>query len=120
MFGRLIKKGTGKDVSQGITISENDLLNIKGWTTDSISKVINSISDYLNKQSVRIKAFCNGDNTALWDNEILTDMILRLYENEPFYGYNFNEIVSKLNVPDEVADSRLKKVIGRMIADKKA
>ena len=114
----LMRNGYNK-LSDIITISENDLLNIKGWTTDSISKVINSISDYLNKQSVRIKAFCNGDNTALWDNEILTDMILRLYEDEPFYGYNFNEIVTKLNVPDEVADSQLKKVIGRMIADKK-
>lgn len=114
----LMKNGYRK-LSEIITLSENDLLNIKGWTTDSISKVMKAISDYLNKRSGRITAFCNGDNTALWDNEILSDMVLRLYENEPFYGYNFNEIVSKLNVPDEVADSRLKKVIGRMIADKK-
>lgn len=114
----LMKNGYRK-LSEIITLSENDLLNIKGWTTDSISKVMKAISDYLNKRSGRITAFCNGDNTALWDNEILSDMVLRLYENEPFYGYNFNEIVSKLNVPDEVADSRLKRVIGRMITDKK-
>lgn len=115
----ILMKNGYRNLSDIITMSENELMNFKGWTSDSISKVLNAISDYLSKRSKRITAFCNGDNAALWDNETLSDMILRLYENEPFYGFNFNEIASNLNLSNEVADSQLKKVIGRMISDKK-
>ena len=88
-------------------------------TSGSAQKVIDLISERLNDNKDKIIAVCNGDMSALWEDDTISDMILALYDKTPFYGFNFDEIVSNLNLSEDCPEEKLKKIIGRLIADKK-
>ena len=108
-----------KKFSDIVTMSESSLADLKGMTFDTAEKIIRLISDLLNRKKDRILAVCSGDISALWEDETLMERILLLYENTPFYGFNFDEIVSKLVLSDDYPEDHLKKIIGRMLAEKK-
>lgn len=115
----ILLKHRYKKFSDIVTIPGSRLKELQGMTSGSAQKVIDLISERLNDNKDKIIAVCNGDMSALWEDDTISDMILALYDKTPFYGFNFDEIVSNLKLSEDCPEENLKKIIGRLIADKK-
>jgi len=85
----------------------------------SVDNILEKRKEYLEQHRARILAFCDGDSSAIITEEEISKSILELYANNKFRGFSFKDFTDNLHLPIDVDESRLKSVIGRMIADKK-
>lgn len=71
----------------------------------------------LNLENIKpfVKAYCIGDMQALYSDEYIKQTILDLFNDKPFSGLSLGEM--KAALPDEIEESRIKKVVGGMLRD---
>lgn len=114
---RLISKGY-THLSDIIFMTRSEFQKIPSMGVGSIEEIIDKINEYLTLNETRIMAVISGDESALWDDEAIKRMILSLYCEIGFNGLSLNDIVTRLQLPEQITIERLKRIIGRMITDK--
>lgn len=115
---QLQKNGFHK-LSDIIFITAEELTQLPSMGKGSVDQIQEAIQDYLKIHEQRIFAFCNGDVSVLWDDTAIRKKVLRLYQNEPFVGFSLQEMTEKLELPAAVSQNQIKKVVGKLLADKK-
>ena len=78
---------------------------------------MSKINNYLRDNESKIRAFVEGDYSALWDDNFIREKILDIYKSAKFGGFNYAQLVDILSLPEQVTDNQLKQVIGKLIAD---
>lgn len=91
-------------------------------TMDMISEkhaeeIIRHINAYLKTNGSRLIAFCNGDESVLFDDEALRIKIMNAYSDSPFRGYSINEFAEELKLSNDSQLEKLKRIIGKLISD---
>ena len=113
----LMKNGYLK-LSDFIFLTEEELKNFKGMGAGSLQEIQTFTDDYLSKHETRLKAFCSGDDSVIWDKESVKSTILDTYNNIGFDGLSLRELREKSGMPEQVPDEMLKSVLGSLLADR--
>ena len=85
---------------------------------NSFNEVIQARQKYLTEHEERLIAYCEGDESVLFRDDMLRSRILGLYKENVFGGYSLSEMLDKLKLPDGLTSERIKKIIGGLLADK--
>ena len=112
----LIRNGCNK-VSEFIFVTKRDMEGFKGMGAGSLGEIQGYIDTYLEKHGKRIKAFCCGDDSMIWDEDKVRAIILETYNKIAFEGLSLNEFRERTVIPKQITDEMLKSVIGRLIAE---
>ena len=104
-------------LSDFIFISEAKMKELKGMGTGSLQEIQAFIDNYLSRHGDRLKAFCKGDSSVLWDKEVVRKIILDTYNKIGFEGMSLRELREKSRIPDQVPDEMLKDVLGCLLAE---
>lgn len=115
---RLIDKGY-RYLSDIICLTRSELRSIPSMGSASVDEIISRIKGYCEKNESRIKALIRGDESALWDDELIKQRILSLYSDIGFDGLSLNEMTARLQLPEIVTLERVKSNIEQLIAEKK-
>lgn len=115
---QLQKNGFHK-LSDIIFLTAEELTQLPSMGKGSVDQIQEAIQDYLKIHEQRILAFCDGDASVLWDDTAIRKKVLRLYQDEPFVGFSLKEMTEKLELPAAVPQDQIKKVVGKLLADKK-
>ena len=113
---RLVENGYMK-ASDFIFLTNNDLESISRMGAKSLQEIQEWKHAYLEKHESRILAIINGDESALWSDENLREQILDLYKDLGFKGLSLSEMTERLDLPELVTDTRLKKNIGILLSN---
>lgn len=105
-------------ISELVIDTEAKVQGIRNLGRKSIEEIRTVVRNYLEKNRDRIIAYCNHDENALYDDAFIKNKILAVYQEKGFEGLSFDEIKQGINLPVEIADQRLKQLIGKLIAEK--
>lgn len=106
-------------LSDIIFLTEEQIQSWPSMGTTSVEQILDLIRGYLKDHEDRILAFCNGDTSVLWDDTAIRKKILRLYHDAPFVGFSLKEMCEKMDFPADFSVERIKKVVGKLLAEKK-
>ena len=98
-----------------VKIYPSGLITIKNLGTKSAYEIKSVVESQLEKIQPFVKAYCMGDMQALYSDEYIKQTILDLFKDKPFSGLSLGEM--KAALPEEIEESRIKKVIGGMLRD---
>ena len=97
------------------SIYPDKLFTLKSAGPLAIGNIIERMEYHISKMYDSIAAYCNGDSKALYSDDLVTDKIMSCFDGVGFKGISFKEIREEL--PEEIDDSRIKKCIGKLLAD---
>jgi len=112
----LMRNGYPK-LSDFIFLTEAELKEFKGMGAGSLQEIEAFIDNYLAKHETRLKAFCSGDDSVIWDEKSVRTIILDTYNKIGFEGLSLRELREKSGMPEQVPDEMLKSVLGSLLAD---
>ena len=115
-FNALYKAGY-RYLSEFIFLPSDYFRGLIGFGKTSEDDLKSYISGYWSEHDTELQAFVSGNADALFPDHKLREMILNRYKGNEFTGFSYPEIKEKLKLPETITDERLKKVIGKMIAD---
>ena len=115
---RLLQEGYSR-MSDLVFVRREDLNQIPSLGTKSIEEILDAMEAYWKEHGERLAAFCAGDDSVLWDDGLLQKRILDLYQDAPFLGLSLTDITERLDLPESVTQTRLKALIGGLLAAKK-
>lgn len=112
---QLLKQGysTIRDI---IFMKENEFSQLPAMGQNTVVDILEKRDGFLSKHEERIRAFCSGDESVLWEDKAIDSMILNLYAKTPFGGFSLSEFINVLNLPEHVDIERLKNRIGSLLA----
>ena len=113
---QLIKNGFLK-LSDIIFMTKKELKDLPAMGMSSVDEIMEKLSNYFKKHEKRILSVINGDETALWDDEAVRNRILELFGNIGFSGLGLQAIIEKLEFPESVTETRIKKIIGGLLEE---
>ena len=113
---RLYAYGLRK-MSDIVFMTRGDLLRIRSLGLASADEITDKIHEYLDVNGSRILAWMSGDREASLTEDKIKEDILRMYMDHGFEGFSFNEMTEKLGYSDQIGQERIKKIIGRLLAD---
>lgn len=93
------------------------LYRLKGLGKKSIDEIQEKINSYLAKIQPSVAEYCSGNTKALYSDEWIEIAVMRCFSVIGFKGLSYSEI--RQNLPDDIEDARIKKSIGKLIAEKK-
>lgn len=112
----LMRNGLLK-ISDFIFVPKEEMKSFKGMGAGLLEEIQGFIDDYLAKHETRIKAFCSGDESVIWDAEAVRTNVLDTYNRIGFDGLSLRELREKSDMPEQVPDELLKSVLGSLLAD---
>lgn len=115
---RLISNGYTR-LSNIIFMTRSEFQKIPSMGVRSVEEIVGKINEYLTANETRIMAAISGDESVLWDDEAIKMMILNQYGEMGFHGLSLNDIIRKLQLPEQITLERLKSIIGQLIAEGK-
>ena len=115
---RLLTQGY-THLSDIIFMSKEDFMAIPSMGAHSAEEIARKIQAYLIDNEQRILAVLNGNLSALWDDSLIQEKILGLYQDAGFRGLSFQDFQDKLDLPEIIDNQRLKRIIGSLIAENK-
>ena len=113
---QLTKNGYSK-LSDLIFLTPQETQQIPGLGAKTVDEIQSVLSDYLTEHEQRIRAMIDGDDSVLWTDDAIRNMILETYNQIGFKGLSFQDFRQIVKVPEQVTDDHLKKIIGEMLAD---
>lgn len=113
-----LKKSGYEKLSEIIFMEKVDFYSLASMGKSSVDLIMAKINEYLSKHEKRIIAFCSGDESALMDDEMIVRMIIKQYKEQCFKGLSFKEILERLQLPSQITEDRVKKIIGSMLSKK--
>ena len=114
---QLLRNGY-RNLSDILFLTAEELQRLPSMGAASISQIQERIQDYLTENEARILAFCNGDDSVLLDDAAIRKAVLKLYQPEPFSGFSLAEMTERLELPGQLSQERLKKILGGLLAQK--
>lgn len=114
---QLLRNGY-RNLSDILFLTAEELQRLPSMGAASISQIQERIQDYLMENGTRILAFCNGDDSVLLDDAAIRKAVLKLYQPEPFSGFSLAEMTERLELPGQLSQDRLKKILGVLLAQK--
>ena len=112
----LMKNGYLK-LSDFIFLTEVKMKEFKGMGSGSLREIQEFIDSYLTNHETRLKAFCGGDDSVIWSEESVKDIILDIYNKIGFAGLSLRELREKGDIWGQVSDEMLKSVLGNLLAE---
>ena len=112
----LMRNGYPK-LSDFIFLTEAQLKEFKGMGAGSLQEIEAFIDNYLGKHETRLRTFCSGNDSVIWDEESVRTIILDTYNKIGFEGLSLRELREKSGMPEQVPDEMLKSVLGSLLAD---
>lgn len=112
---RLLHKGYTK-LSDFIFLTEDDLSRLPAAGSQTVQDISSAQRRYLTENADRIIALCRGDETVLLEDSNIVKHLLAQFDAVGFGGLSFAEMKEGLELPEEVPDARLKKIIGGLLA----
>ena len=109
-------KNDYKLLSEIIFMDRQDFLKIPAMGIGSVDEIMSKIFSYLREHNERLIAICNGDESSVLDDKFIASSVMKLYERVEFAGLSFADIKDNIDLPVNVDDVRLKKVIGELLA----
>ena len=106
-------------LSDIIFTTEMEFYNLPAMGKTSVDNVLEKQKEYLELHDERILAFCEGDFSTILTDDDIQKQILSLYVENNFYGFSLKDFTEKLKFPIDIEQSRLKSIIGKMIAEEK-
>ena len=103
-------------MSEIINLTEAQLQQIRGLGAKSVQEISEFVEMKLAQHEKRARAYCAGDENALFDDERISEAIFRLYQSHPFGGYSLREMQEKLEERLVANVERLKRVVGGLLA----
>ncbi len=97
--------------------SREELQKIPSMGSNSVEEILSVVRAYLEENEQRILAVCSGDISALWSDSFLKKKVLDLYQEIKFGGLKLEEIIEKLELPEQVTPDRIKFTLGTLIAE---
>lgn len=113
----LLTRNGYQKLSDFIFLSNAELKEFKGMGVRSLKEIQIFIDNYLEKHETRLKAFCSGEDSVLWDEESVKTIILNAYNKIGFEGLSLLELWEKSGMPEQVPNGMLKSVLGSLLAD---
>ncbi len=110
----LLKSGC-TNLSDAIFLTPRQLYNMK--VINKQSEFGDTVKKYLDDNDAKIRAFLLSDESTLLSDIELREMILELYESQPFGGFSLGEMNEALSLPEEISQARLKTLIGKLLAE---
>lgn len=114
-----LKKNGLHTISDLIFLQKKDFQKIKGMGSGSLQEILSFLDEYLIKHGSRVIAFCDGDDSVLWNEEAVKTIIFDTYNRIGFQGLSLSELREKSNMPEQVSDKMLKSILGSLLADGK-
>ncbi|WP_196814230.1 DNA-directed RNA polymerase subunit alpha C-terminal domain-containing protein [Butyrivibrio sp. LC3010] len=115
---RLISNGYN-ELSDVLFLTRSEMMRIPAMGAGSVDEIVSVINNYLTENEKRMMAVISGDESAIWDDTAIRNMVLNQYKDIPFKGLSLNEMLERLCLPEHITVERLKKIIGQLIAEKK-
>lgn len=111
----LLTKGYSsfKDI---VLLDEHSLRRISNLGSKSITEIISIISETINKYSIKLLAYCNGDKDQLYSDEKIISIINDWYKSRGFEGISYRRLMELF--PSEIEEERIKKIVGMLIEKK--
>ena len=100
-----------------LKIYPNDIASLQNIGAKSIDDIKERTEFYISKLQHTVSTYCSGDSSAMYSDDFVFDKVMSCFENAGFRGISFKEIVSVF--PENFDESRIKKCIGTMLADRK-
>ena len=85
---------------------------------NSLAEILLSIKDYLLKYEDQIVAYCNGDTSSIFNQEVLKEKILDVFKKLAFSGLHYPEILEALKLPEDFDENIIKHLIGQLISER--
>ena len=116
-YNHLIKNGY-QHFSDIIFLTRSELQRIPALGYSSVKEITDIIESFLSDNEHRIKAFCNGDESELYNDVEIRRIILELYNDFGFAGLSLQEFEKHMQLPETISENHLKKIIGKLLAEK--
>lgn len=100
-----------------LSVYPNNLSSLKNIGAKSIDEIKARMEYYISKMQNAVSSYCSGDMEAMYSDEYIYETVLSCFENIGFKDISFKEI--RIAFPDEFDETRIKKCIGGLLADKK-
>ena len=96
------------------------LSDIKNIGDGTIDKIIEWREQYLKAIEPELKRIATGEDvSSFYTDEIIRENILSLYQGERLFGgYSLKEMEEALDLSENVTETQIKKVIGKLLAEK--
>lgn len=107
----VISKTCYKKMSEIVLNDRDSWSVIKGVGEKKIDGIMNFIDSYLSKNENEIIAYCEGDNSVLFDPKTIEKRILGLFSDDNFAEFSYDEICESL----EMTDKDLKKQVNGIL-----
>ena len=112
---RLLQAGYAR-MSDLVFVPKETLYDLPSMGKKSVEEILAAINAYWEEHGKRAAAVCTGDTAALLDDNTLQNRILKLYLDSPFLGLSLQDITERLQLPQEIPQKRLKRLIGGLLA----
>ena len=106
-------------ISDFIFLTKKELWDFPQMGTKTAEEILAFIDAYMAKNEVRIKAALSGDDSVLWDDAVVAGIINEAFNRIGFGGYSLRELREKAEIPEQISDEQLKRILGAMIAEGK-
>ena len=106
-------------ISDFIFLTKKELWDFPQMGTKTAEEILAFIDAYMAKNEVRIKAALSGDDSVLWDDAVVAGIINEAFNRIGFGGYSLRELREKAEIPEQISDEQLKRLLGAMIAEGK-
>ena len=107
-------------VSDIIFLDRKQLSDIKNIGDGTIDKIIEWREQYLKAIEPELKRIATGEDvSSFYTDEIIRENILSLYQGDRLFGgYSLKEMEEALDLSENVTETQIKKVIGKLLAEK--
>ena len=99
-----------------LSVYPDNLSSLRNIGAKSIDEIKTRMEYYISKMQNAVSAYCSGDVSAMYSDGFIYDTVMSCFEDIGFKGVSFKQIREAF--PDEFEEIRIKKCIGRLLADK--
>ena len=104
-------------LSEILPIYPDGIASLRNIGAKTVAEIQEKVSYYLETLQPIVAAYCGDDTDAMYTDEYIAEKVMGCFDNTGFTGLSFPQMRSAL--PDAIMDQRIKKCIGRLIAEKK-
>lgn len=100
-----------------LSINPYNLSSIRNIGVKSINEIKSRMEYYLSKLQPIVAAYCCGDEDAMYSDDYIEETVIACFKDMGFNGISYRQI--RETFPEDIDEARIKKCIGRLIANKK-
>ena len=106
-----------ENLSDFVFETEDSLRAIRNLGVNSLAEILLAIKTYLVKYEKQIVAYCSGDVSNIYDQEVIREKIMDVFKDLAFSGLHYPEILEAVKLPDSISEEIIKSTIGKLISE---